>query len=169
MKKKRALICGISGQDGAWLAKLLLEKGYQVFGSSRDAQMSSFVNLKKLGIYDQVHCLSMAHNDFRSVLQALVQAEPDEVYNLGGQSSVGLSFQQPVETLESIAMGTLNLLEAIRFADKSIRFYNAGSSECFGNICEHSFADENTPFHPCSPYAVAKATAYWEVANYRDS
>jgi GDPmannose 4,6-dehydratase len=169
MKKKRALICGISGQDGAWLAKLLLEKGYQVFGSSRDAQMSSFENLKKLGIYDQVQCLSMAHNDFRSVLQALVQAEPDEVYNLGGQSSVGLSFQQPVETLESIAMGTLNLLEAIRFADKSIRFYNAGSSECFGNIGEHIAADENTPFHPCSPYAVAKATAYWEVANYRDS
>ena len=169
MNKRTALICGISGQDGAWLAKLLLEKGYEVFGSSRDAQIASFGNLKKLGIYAQVKFLSMAHNDFRSVLQALVQTEPDEVYNLGGQSSVGLSFQQPVERLESIATGTLNLLEAIRFADKSIRFYNAGSSECFGNISEHSFADENTPFHPRSPYAVAKSAAYWEVANYRDS
>ena len=169
MSRRTALIAGVSGQDGAWLAKLLLEKGYRVFGSSRDAQMASFGNLKKLGIYDQIEYLSMALNDLRSVLQALVQAEPDEVYNLGGQSSVGLSFQQPVETLESIATGTLNLLEGIRFVDKSIRFYNAGSSECFGNISEASFADESTPLRPCSPYAVAKAAAYWEVKNYRES
>ena len=167
--KKNALICGVSGQDGAWLAKFLLGKGYRVFGSSRDAQMSSFANLKRLGIFGQVEYVSMAHNDFRSVLQALVKVEPSEVYNLGGQSSVGLSFQQPVETLESIATGTLNLLEAIRFIDIGIRFYNAGSSECFGDTGKHGAADENTPFHPKSPYAVAKAAAYWEVANYRES
>lgn len=166
---KTALICGISGQDGAWLSKLLLKKGYKVFGSSRDAQVSSFANLKKLGIYDQITCTSMAHNDFRSVLQVLMQVEPDEVYNLGGQSSVGLSFQQPVETLESISMGTLNLLEAIRFTDRPIRFYNAGSSECFGDTGENGAGDEETPFHPRSPYAVAKAAAFWEVANYREA
>ncbi len=140
-----------------------------MFGSSRDAQMSTFSNLKKLGIYDQVIRKSMAHNDFRSVLQVLMQAEPDEVYNLGGQSSVGLSFQQPVETLESICMGTLNLLEAIRFIDRPIRFYNAGSSECFGDTGEDGAGDEETPFRPRSPYAVAKAAAFWEVANYREA
>lgn len=165
----RALICGVSGQDGAWLAAFLLRQGYTVFGSSRDAQMSSFGNLRELGIYDQVQFCSMAHNDFRSVLQTLSQVEPDEVYNLAGQSSVGLSFQQPVETLESIATGTLNLLEAVRFLDKPIRFYNAGSSECFGDLGEHGVADEKTLFHPRSPYAVAKAAAYWEVANYREA
>ena len=164
-----ALICGVSGQDGAWLAEFLLQQGYTVFGSSRDAQMASFGNLKTLGIFDRVQFCSMAHNDFRSVLQTLAQVEPDEVYNLAGQSSVGLSFQQPVETLESIATGTLNLLEAVRFIGKPIRLYNAGSSECFGDLGENGVADENTLFHPRSPYAVAKAAAYWEVANYREA
>jgi GDPmannose 4,6-dehydratase len=110
----------------------------------------------------------MSLNDFRSVLQILIKIEPDEVYNLAGQSSVGLSFEQPVETLESISVGTLNLLEAIRFTGKEIKFYNAGSSECFGDIGENA-ADENTPFRPRSPYAVAKSAAFWEVANYREA
>lgn len=165
---KKALICGISGQDGAYLAQLLLQKGYIVCGTSRDAQMASFRNLVRLGIRDQVQLASMALRDFRSVVQTLTRFEPDEVYNLAGQSSVGLSFEQPVETLESIATGTLNLLEAIRFLQKPIRFYNAGSSECFGNTQGHP-ADETTPFRPRSPYGVAKATAFWEVANYRDA
>lgn len=164
---KRALICGVSGQDGAYLARLLLKKGYAVYGSSRDAQMSSFSNLARLGILDKVNLESVAVNDFRSVLQALVKIQPDEVYNLAGQSSVGLSFQQPVETLESISVGTLNFLEAIRFAGRPIRFYNAGSSECFGDIKD--VADESTPFAPRSPYAVAKSAAFWEVANYREA
>ena len=129
----RALICGISGQDGSYLARLLLNKGYDVYGASRDAQMSTFSNLKKLGIKDKVKTLSLAVNDFRSVLQAIQQVEPDEIYNLAGQSSVGLSFEQPVETLESISVGVLNLLEAIRFSKRNIKFYNAGSSEVFGN------------------------------------
>lgn len=165
---KKALICGISGQDGAYLAKLLLDKGYEVCGTSRDAQMSSFGNLARLGIRDQVKRESMSLNDFRSVLQVLAKIQPDEVYNLAGQSSVGLSFEQPVETLESIATGTLNLLEAIRFTGRKIKLYNASSSECFGDT-GGSPGDENTPFRPRSPYAVAKAAAFWEVANYREA
>ncbi|MBD2451086.1 GDP-mannose 4,6-dehydratase [Nostoc sp. FACHB-152] len=165
---KKALICGVSGQDGAYLAQLLLNKGYVVCGTSRDAQISSFRNLAFLGIRDQIKLESVSLTDFRSVLQVLTKIQPDEVYNLAGQSSVGLSFEQPVETLESIATGTLNLLEAIRFIGKPIKLYNAGSSECFGNTGEQA-ADENTPFRPRSPYAVAKATAFWEVANYREA
>jgi len=164
---KKALICGISGQDGAYLARLLLQKDYAVFGTSRDAQMSSFTNLTQLGIREHVSLESMSLNDFRSVLQILAKVKPDEVYNLAGQSSVGLSFEQPVEAMESISVGTLNLLEAIRFTGLPIKFYNAGSSECFGNTPEP--ADENTPFRPRSPYATAKAAAFWEVANYRES
>lgn len=166
--QKKALICGISGQDGAYLAKLLISKGYLVCGTSRDAQVSSFSNLVRLGIENEVKLESMALNDFRSVLQVLRKIEPDEIYNLAGQSSVGLSFELPVETLESIATGTLNLLEAIRFTQAPIKFYNAGSSECFGDIGNQS-ADENTAFRPRSPYAVAKSTAFWQVANYREA
>lgn len=168
MTSKTALICGVSGQDGAYLAEFLLNKGYLVCGTSRDAQMSSFHNLVRLGIRDRVKLESVALNDFRSVLQVLKKVEPDEVYNLAGQSSVGLSFEQPVETLESITTGTLNLLEAIRFTGSPIKFYNAGSSECFGDIGDRA-ADEMTPFRPRSPYAVAKAAAFWEVANYREA
>jgi GDPmannose 4,6-dehydratase len=165
---KKALIFGVSGQDGSYLAQLLLGKGsYQVFGASRDAQVASFNNLTRLGIRDRIVLDSVSLIDFRSVLQALMKIQPDEVYNLAGQSSVGLSFQQPVETLESIAQGTLNLLEAIRFTGRPIRLYNAGSSECFGDTDDP--ADENTPFRPRSPYAVAKAAAFWEVANYREA
>ncbi len=163
-----ALICGISGQDGAYLANLLLSKGYVVHGTSRDAQMSSFSNLERLGRRGHVKLHSMALNDFRSVLQVLVKIQPDEIYNLAGQSSVGLSFDQPVETLESVSIGTLNLLEAIRFTKISARLYNAGSSECFGDTKQLA-ADENTPFRPRSPYAVAKAAAFWQVANYREA
>ncbi len=168
MAQKKALICGVSGQDGAYLAQLLLKKGYSVCGTSRDAQISSFSNLQRLGIREQVKVTSMSLTDFRSVLQVLKKVEPDEIYNLAGQSSVGLSFDQPVETLESIATGTLNLLEAIRFTEAPIRLYNAGSSECFGDIGDRA-ADETTPFQPRSPYAVAKSTAFWEVANYREA
>ena len=165
---KTALICGVSGQDGSYLAKLLLEKGYKVYGTSRDAQISSFRNLLRLGIREEVEYKSLVPTDFRSVLQVISQVKPDEVYNLAGQTSVGLSFEQPVETLESIATGTLNFLEAIRFIGEPIRFYNAGSSECFGDIGDRP-ADEDTPFRPRSPYAVAKSTAFWQVANYREA
>jgi GDPmannose 4,6-dehydratase len=164
---KTALICGVSGQDGAYLAQLLLERGYTVHGASRDAQASTFHNLRRLGLIDSVRLESLTINDFRSVLQALHRVRPDEVYNLAGQSSVALSFEQPVETLESISVGTLNLLEAIRFTERPIRFYNAGSGECFGDTREP--ADESTAFRPRSPYAVAKSAAHWEVANYAEA
>ena len=168
MTSKKALICGISGQDGAYLSRLLLDKGYQVHGTARDAQMSNFANLRRIGLGSGITLHSMAPNDFRSVLQVLAKVRPDEVYNLAGQSSVGLSFEQPVETLESIGVGTLNLLEAIRFIAEPIRLYSAGSGECFGNT-DGKAADESTPFRPRSPYAVAKATSFWEVANYREA
>jgi GDPmannose 4,6-dehydratase len=165
---KRALICGISGQDGSYLAQLLLNKGYEVWGSSRDAQISPFSGLHKLKIVNEVKKISMSLIDFRSVLQGISQIQPHEIYNLAGQSSVGLSFDQPVETAESIANGTLNLLEAIRFLDKGIRFYNAGSSECFGDTGGKP-ADEETSMRPKSPYAIAKAAATWQVALYREA
>jgi GDPmannose 4,6-dehydratase len=165
---KKALICGVSGQDGAFLSRLLLEKGYDVYGASRDAQVHSFENLERLGIRDRVNLVSITLNDFRSVLQAIIRIEPDEIYNLAGQSSVGLSFEQPVETMESVSIGTLTLLEAIRFSEAPIRFYNAGSSECFGDTAGKA-ADETTPFAPRSPYAAAKAAAYWETSIYREA
>lgn len=166
--KKRALICGVGGQDGGYLAQLLLSKGYEVFGTSRDIQIGRFANLEALNIRTQVELHSMAVNDFRSVLHVIKKTQPDEIYNLTGQSSVALSFEQPVETLESITIGTINLLEAIRFFERPIRFYNAGSSECFGDT-NGIPADENTPFRPRSPYAVSKAAAFWAVANYREA
>ncbi len=165
---KKALVCGVSGQDGAYIARLLLEKGYEVFGGSRDSQMSTFINLSSLGIKNDINLISVNLNDFRSTLQSIIKIKPDEIYNLSGQSSVGLSFEQPVETLESISIGTLNILESIRFSNSDIKFYNAGSSECFGDT-EDNAADENTLFQPRSPYAVAKSTAFWLVSNYRES
>jgi len=165
---KKALICGVSGQDGAYLAKLLLDKGYEVHGSSRDAQAQPFANLERLGIRGRVHVLSIAAADFRSVLDAVTRIRPDEIYNLAGQSSVALSFDQPLQTLESIALGTINFLEAIRFSGLPVRYYNAGSSECFGETAGAA-ANEDTPMRPRSPYGTAKAAACWAVANYRDA
>lgn len=168
MSSRRALICGVSGQDGTYLAKLLLEKGYEVWGTSRDAQGSSFANLRRLGIHQRVRFLSMIPEDFRSVFMALKKSKPDEVYFLAGQSSVGLSFEQPAETIQSITIGTLNMLEACRMSDTPIRFYQAGSSECFGDTSGEP-ATETTPFNPRSPYAVAKSSAFWLVDNYREA
>jgi GDPmannose 4,6-dehydratase len=164
----RALICGISGQDGTYLADLLLKKGYTVIGTSRDAQTTTFPNLSRLGIAQSIQLESMATHDFRSVIQILRKIEPDEIYNLSGQSSVGLSFSQPVETLDSVIAGTLNLMEGIRFLGRPIRFYNAGSGECYGDTGS-SGAAEDSAFRPRSPYAVSKAAAFWLVANYREA
>jgi GDPmannose 4,6-dehydratase len=167
-KVKVALICGVSGQDGSYLAQLLLSKGYTVWGTSRDAQVTSFGNLNKLGILDKVNFISMVPEDFRSVFIAIKKSNPDEVYYLAGQSSVGLSFELPAETIQSVVIGTLNMLEAIRMSDKDIRLYLAGSSECFGDT-KGNLANEKTPFNPRSPYAVAKASAFWLVNNYREA
>lgn len=165
---KVALICGVSGQDGAYLARFLLARGYTVWGSSRDAQGASFSNLRRLGIHERVKTLSMVPEDFRSVFMALKKSRPDEVYFLAGQSSVGLSFEQPAETIQSITLGTLNILEACRLSDWPLRLYHAGSSECFGDTGGEP-ANEKTAFHPRSPYAVAKASAFWLVDNYREA
>lgn len=165
---KTALICGVNGQDGSLLARLLLTKGYTVFGTSRDAQGIAYNNLMRLGIQHSVQMISMVPEDFRSVLMALKESQPSEIYYLAGQSSVGLSFEQPTETIQSITLGTLNMLEACRMADNPIRFYQAGSSECFGDT-KGASATESTPFQPRSPYAVAKASAYWLVNNYREA
>ena len=164
----KALIYGISGQDGAYLAQYLLELGYEVWGASRDAATAQFGRLSKVGVLDRVRLISASLGDFRSVLNSLAIAKPDEVYNLAGQSSVSLSFEQPVETMESISSGALNLLEAIRFFGKEIKLYNAGSSECFGDT-RSLRASEETPFHPRSPYAVAKSAACWLTTNYREA
>jgi GDPmannose 4,6-dehydratase len=164
----RALICGINGQDGAYLARFLLAKGYEVWGTSRNSQTTTFANLIQLGLRQQVTIRSMAPKDFRSVMSVLYDCVPDEVYFLASQSSVGLSFEQPVETLESVCLGALNLMEAMRFLQKPIRFYNASSSECFGEVGPLA-ASETTPFAPRSPYAVAKSSAHWLVANYREA
>jgi GDPmannose 4,6-dehydratase len=163
----RALIIGISGQDGAYLAASLLARGYSVFGTSRDHETSSFSKLAALGIASSVKTLSMVTSDFRSVLSALQQADADEVYNLAGQTSVGMSFTYPVETFDSILIGTVNLLECIRLSKKPVKFYNAGSSEVFGNTTLS--ADESHPYHPRSPYATAKAAAHYAVTNYREA
>ena len=160
------LIFGVSGQDGAYLARDLTEKGHKVFGTSRDALGANFANLERLGVRNAVTLLSADICDFRSTLLAIEKSNPDEVYNLAGQTSVGLSYEQPVEAIESIALATLNILEVIRFSGRAIRFYSACSSECFGSVGSNP-ANEDTPMQPLSPYAVAKTTAFNLVKSYR--
>jgi GDPmannose 4,6-dehydratase len=165
---KTALIAGVTGQDGSYLAHYLLNLGYRVVGTSRDAQVANVSRLKRLGVAEDVQLTSLALNDFRSVLKVVVSVQPDEIYNLAGQTSVGLSFEQPVECIDSIFLATLNLLEVIRFLGSETRFINAGSSECFGDTGRNP-ATEQTAMKPNSPYAVAKASAYWQVASYRNA
>lgn len=165
---RKALIFGISGQDGSLLAHYLLKLGYEVEGTSRDALGLLQTNLEKLGINQDVKISSAILSDFRSVLQVISKSCPDEIYNLAGQTSVGLSFEQPVEAFESITIGTINILEAIRYINPNIKFFNAGSSECFGDVGDIP-ADETSPFNPLSPYASAKAAAFWQVSTYRNA
>ena len=164
----KALIFGITGQDGAYLAKLLLEKGYVVHGTSRDAQNAAAGNLAKLGIGGRVIVHQAFLTDFQSVKQALDDVEPGEIYNLAGLTSVGLSFERPDEAFDSIVGGTLNIVEAIRASGQPLRFYNACTSECFGDTGEMP-ATEETPFAPVSPYAAAKAQAFRHVADFRET
>ena len=164
----RALVCGVSGQDGAYLAQLLLSKNYEVWGTSRNVELNSFHALKQLGIHDEVKLLSMSPDSFDDVAQVFSQVGPNEVYNLTGQSSVGKSFEYPLETTNSIAASTVNQLEVIRTTDRSIKFFNAGSGECFGSTSSEP-ANEGSVFDPQSPYAAAKAAAAWQVRIYRRS
>ena len=164
---RTALIFGVSGQTGSYLAHLLLTEGYKVFGASRDCQINAFENLHRLGVRDQVNFRSVSLLDFRSVMKILNETQPDEVYNLAGQTSVALSFEHPVETFESIAFGTLNILECLRFYGGKIRYFNATSTDCFGHT--QTPANEMSPFRPRSPYAMAKAASFWTTASYRDA
>ena len=166
--KKTALIVGITGQDAAYLSQLLLNKGYRVVGTSRDHQLSTFPNLTRLGISGEVELTSMSTHDLASVIKTVAGVRPDEIFHLAGQSSVGLSFSQPLETLYSHVDGITNLLEAVRFTGHQSRIYNAGSGECFGNVSDRP-ADESHPFAPTSPYSIAKLAAYWLIKNYRES
>jgi GDPmannose 4,6-dehydratase len=164
-----ALILGASGQDGAYLAELLIRRGIDVHGTSRDKEVSNYAGLRRLGIYDRVMLHSVVLSDFRSVVTVLNDVQPALIFNLAAQSSVGLSFEQPVETINSIMHGTINVMEAMRFLALDAKFYNSASSECFGNTSKEQPADETTMFSPRSPYAVGKAASFWAVANYREA
>ncbi len=166
--ERTALIFGITGQDGAYLADLLLGQGFAVHGTSRDKENANVSGLRSLAILDRVTLHSTSLSDFHSVASTVRAVAPRYIYNLAAQSSVGLSFDQPVGTINSIMHGTINVMEAIRFLGLDARFYNASSSECFGNTGQLA-ADEGTQFKPRSPYAVGKAAAFWAVANYREA
>jgi GDPmannose 4,6-dehydratase len=166
---KRALILGVSGQDGAYLSRLLADKNYEVHGTSRDVELQRFSRLAELGVRERVHVHSTSLRDFREVLQLVSSVKPDEIYNLAGQTSVGLSFSQPFEAMESIAQSMLIVLEVVRFLKLPVRIYNASSSETFGETPPGQASSEETPFMPRSPYATAKATAHWTTTNYRQA
>ena len=165
---KRALITGVTGQDGAYLSKLLLEKGYEVYGLDRRTSIATTERLHYLEIADQVILLDGDVMDEGSILRALRIAEPDEVYNLAAQSFVGSSWQQPILTAQVTGIGALNVLEAIRIVNPTTRFYQASSSEMFG-LAMGASQSETTPFHPRSPYAISKLFAHWMTINYRES
>lgn len=167
---KRALITGITGQDGAYLAQLLLEKGYHVTGTYRRSSSVNFWRIEELGIaaHPNLSLVEYDLTDLSSSLRLIQTAEPDEVYNLAAQSFVGVSFEQPIATASITGMGAVHLLEAIRIVNPAIRFYQASTSEMFGKV-QTIPQVEDTPFYPRSPYGVAKLYAHWMTVNYRES
>ncbi|ELX10958.1 GDP-mannose 4,6-dehydratase Gca [Janthinobacterium sp. HH01] len=169
-KIKKALITGITGQDGAYLAELLLEKGYEVTGTYRRTSSVNFWRIEELGIQSHPNLTLVEYDltDLGSNIRLLQSAQPDEVYNLAAQSFVGVSFEQPVTTAEITGVGPVNLLEAIRIVNPKIRFYQASTSEMFGKV-QAVPQKEDTPFYPRSPYGVAKLYAHWMTVNYRES
>ena len=167
---KRAVITGVTGQDGAYLTELLLAKGYDVYGAYRRTSSVNFWRLDELGIHDsdKLHLVEYDLTDLSSAIRLLEESEPSEVYNLAAQSFVGVSFNQPITTGEVTGLGAVNLLEAIRIVNPRIRFYQASTSEMFGKV-QAVPQDESTPFYPRSPYGVAKLYAHWMTVNYRES
>jgi GDPmannose 4,6-dehydratase len=163
---KRALICGVTGQDGAYLSQCLLEKGYGVYGSTRSDPTLPPANLQSLGIASKVNILELDLLNAMDVRRALETIQPDEIYNLTGPSSVGASFIHPQESIQVISVGSINILEAMRQVQPKSRLFLAGSSECFGNVAAP--ATEATPFNPRSPYAIAKIAAHWTANIYRE-
>lgn len=165
---KRALITGVTGQDGAYLARFLLDRGYEVHGTSRHPVGTNLANLRALGVLERLQIHPADMELFEETCRVLEQVQPAEVYHLAGPSSVGLSFGQPVGTVMSILQGTINLLEALRLHHPQVRFYHSASSEMFGGDQKRPY-NEGDIFHPRSPYAVGKAAAYWTTVNYRES
>lgn len=170
MTNKTAIVTGITGQDGAYLAKLLLEKGYKVYGTYRRTSSINFWRLKELGVEDHanLNVVEFDLTDPGSAIKLLQASSPDEIYNLAAQSFVGVSFEQPTLTAQTTGIGALNLLEAIKTINKNIKFYQASTSEMFGMV-QAVPQNENTPFYPRSPYGVAKLYAHWMTINYRES
>jgi GDPmannose 4,6-dehydratase len=168
MKKRHALITGITGQDGAYLARFLLEKDYEVYGLHRRTSRPNEDRLSYLGVADHIVLIDGDLMDQGSLIAALRESEPDEVYNLAAQSFVGSSWRQPVLTAQATGLGAVNVLEAVRLTRPDTRFYQASSSEMFGLVTER-VQSETTKFHPRSPYAVAKLFAHWMAINYRES
>lgn len=167
---KKAIITGITGQDGAYLAQFLLAKGYKVYGTYRRSSSVNFWRIEELGIQDDpnLELLQYDLTDLGANLHLVQTVEPDEIYNLAAQSFVGVSFEQPTTTAKITGIGCLNLLEAIRLLDRKVRFYQASTSEMFGKVQAVPQA-EDTPFYPRSPYGVAKLYAHWMTVNYRES
>jgi GDPmannose 4,6-dehydratase len=167
---KKALIAGITGQDGAYLAELLLEKGYEVTGTYRRTSSVNFWRIEELGIQSHPNLKLVEYDltDLSSSIRLMQTVQPDEVYNLAAQSFVGVSFDQPLTTAEITGVGPVNLLEAIRIVNPKIRFYQASTSEMFGKV-QAVPQKEDTPFYPRSPYGVAKLYAHWMTINYRES
>ena len=167
---KTAIITGITGQDGAYLTELLLEKGYKVIGTYRRTSSVNFWRLESLGVSEHTNLKLVEHDltDLGNSIRLIQDSQPDEIYNLAAQSFVGVSFSQPQTTAEISGLGVLNLLEAIRIVNKKIRFYQASTSELYGRV-QAIPQTEETPFYPRSPYAVAKLFAHWSVVNYRES
>jgi len=167
--RKIALITGITGQDGSYLAKHLLEKGFSVFGTTRDIITADTSNLEKLGILNKIEILTTCISDFRSLLLTLEKTNPDFIFHLAGQSSVGLSFSLPFEAIDSILLSTLNLLECVKFFNKKIKIFIPCSSDCFGSSTKENPSDENSMHMPKSPYAIAKSSCYWLAMNYKNA
>ncbi len=167
---KKAFITGITGQDGAYLAQILLEKGYKVYGSFRRSSSVNFWRIEELGIDKDPNLELVEHDltDLSNTIRLIDRIRPSEIYNLAAQSFVGVSFEQPIATGEITGLGAVNLLEAIRLVDRSIRFYQASTSEMFGKV-QAVPQNEETPFYPRSPYAAAKLYAHWMTVNYRES
>lgn len=165
---RTAIITGISGQDGAYLAKLLITKGYRVIGLTRSYSNYNKKKLNYLGITDEVIIEECDLLDFSSIIKVLKKYQPIEFYNLAAQSSVGLSFEQPIGTINYNISSVLNVLESIRLLSPETKFYQASSSEMFGKVSTLPISD-HTPMHPLSPYAISKASSYWTVTNYRES
>jgi len=165
---KKAFITGITGQDGAYLSKLLLEKGYKVYGAFRRTSDLHLNRLKYLGVDDKIQYLPLELLEFSNLYKAIERVQPDEIYNLGAQSFVALSFEEPIFTINVTGLGPLRILEAVRAINPKIKFYQASSSEMFGNV-QFVPQNEKTPFCPRSPYAIAKLSAHWITVNYRES